>query len=43
MKKDIYVLCGGKSVEHDVSLISAAGIINSLNREKYRVKHIYIN
>ncbi len=43
MKKDVYVLCGGKSVEHDVSLISASGIINSLNREKYRVKPIYIN
>jgi len=43
MKKDIYVLCGGKSVEHDVSLISASGIINSLNREKYSVKPIYIN
>ncbi len=43
MKKDIYVLCGGKSVEHDVSLISASGIINSLNRDKYRVKPIYIN
>ncbi len=43
MKKDVYVLCGGKSVEHDVSLISATGIINSLNREKYRVKPVYIN
>src|SRR6056297_57012 len=43
MKKDIYVLCGGKSVEHDVSLISASGIINSLDREKYRVKPVYIN
>ena len=42
MKKNIYVLCGGKSVEHEVSLKSATAIINAINREKYNVYPIYI-
>lgn len=42
MKKNIYVLCGGKSVEHEVSLKSASAIINAINREKYNVYPIYI-
>lgn len=43
MAINVFVLCGGKSVEHDVSLISAMGIINSLDRKKYSVTPIYIN
>jgi len=43
MKTTVYVLCGGRTVEHDVSLISATGIINSLSRENYTVIPIYIN
>lgn len=43
MAINVFVLCGGKSVEHDVSLISAMGIINSLDRKKYIVTPIYIN
>ncbi len=42
MKTNIYVLCGGKSVEHDVSLKSASAIINAIDREKYNVYPIYI-
>ncbi len=42
MKKNIYVLCGGKSVEHEVSLKSASAIINSIDRKKYDVYPIYI-
>lgn len=42
MKKNIYVLCGGKSVEHEVSLKSASAIINAIDREKYNVYPIYI-
>lgn len=42
MKKNIYVLCGGKSVEHEVSLKSATAIINAINRKKYNVYPIYI-
>ncbi|MDP3385720.1 MAG: D-alanine--D-alanine ligase family protein [Eubacteriales bacterium] len=43
MAINVYVLCGGKSVEHEVSLISAMGIINSLDRKKYIVTPIYID
>ncbi len=43
MAINVFVLCGGKSVEHDVSLISAMGIINSLDRKKYIVTPIYID
>ena len=42
MKKNIYVLCGGKSVEHEVSLKSSSAIINSIDRKKYNVYPIYI-
>lgn len=42
MKTNIYVLCGGKSVEHDISLKSASAIINAINREKYNVYPVYI-
>lgn len=42
MKMNIYVLCGGKSVEHEVSLKSASAIINSIDKEKYNVYPIYI-
>ena len=42
MKTDVYVLCGGKSVEHEVSLKSASAIINALDREKYNVYPVYI-
>ncbi len=42
MKTNIYVLYGGKSVEHEVSLKSAFSIINSLDRNKYNVYPVYI-
>lgn len=42
MKVDVYVLYGGKSVEHEVSLLTALSIINALNKEKYNVYPIYI-
>lgn len=42
MKTNIYVLCGGKSVEHEVSLKSASAIINAIDRDKYNVYPIYI-
>lgn len=43
MKYNIFVLCGGKSVEHDISLKSATAIINSIDREKFTVYPIYID
>lgn len=42
MKKNIYVLCGGKSVEHEVSLKSATAILNALDKNKYSVYPIFI-
>lgn len=42
MKRNIFVLCGGKSVEHDISLRSASAIINAIDRGKYNVNPIYI-
>lgn len=42
MKTNIYVIYGGKSVEHNVSLQSAFSIINSLDKAKYNVYPVYI-
>lgn len=42
MKTNIYVLYGGKSVEHEVSITSAFAVINSLDKDKYNVYPIYI-
>lgn len=41
-KLRVGVVFGGKSVEHEVSVVSARNIINALNREKYKVIPIYI-
>ena len=43
MKINIGVFFGGKSVEHEVSIISAMQVINALNKEKYDVIPIYIS
>lgn len=43
MKTRIAVLFGGKSVEHEVSVISAIQAIRSLNKEKYEVIPVYMN
>ena len=42
MKTNVYVLYGGKSVEHEVSLKSATAILNALNKDKYNVYPIFI-
>lgn len=42
MKKNIHVLYGGKSVEHEASLQTAIAVINSLDKEKYNVYPVYI-
>ncbi len=36
-KLQVAVLFGGKSVEHDISLVSARSIINALNTAKYEI------
>ncbi len=43
MKNRVYVLYGGKSCEHDVSIASACNIINELDKNKYDVFSLYIN
>jgi D-alanine-D-alanine ligase len=35
MKKNILILCGGVSPEHEISLISTKGILDALDRTKY--------
>jgi D-alanine-D-alanine ligase len=42
MKKKVFVLYGGKSAEHEVSLASALNVMNELNKDKYDVFAIYI-
>ena len=42
MKIKVGVLFGGKSVEHEISIISALQAIQSLNPEKYDVVPIYV-
>ena len=41
-KRSIFVLYGGRSAEHEVSLMSAQNIISQLNRDKYTVYPVYI-
>lgn len=35
VKKRIAILCGGKSMEHEVSLLSARNVMNALDRDRY--------
>ena len=42
MKIKIAVLFGAKSVEHEISIISAVQAMRSLNREKYEIIPVYI-
>jgi len=40
--KHVVVLCGGRSAEHEVSLISAQLVLKHLNQEKYQVSVLAI-
>ena len=42
-KIKISLLFGGRSAEHEVSLVSAASIYNNLDKKKYEITSIYIN
>ena len=42
MKIKLAVLFGGKSVEHEISIISAIQAIQSINKEKYDIIPVYI-
>lgn len=43
MKESIAIIYGGKSAEHEVSLLTAKSIINAINKNKYRVFPIFIS
>lgn len=43
MKIKIGVIFGGRSVEHEISIITANQAINSINKEKYEIIPIYIS
>ena len=43
MKIKIGVIFGGKSVEHEISIITANQAMNSINKEKYEIVPIYIS
>lgn len=40
--KSVFVLYGGPSVEHNVSVNSAKAVLNALDRKKYHVHPVYI-
>jgi len=42
-KTKIALLFGGRSAEHEVSLVSAASIYKNLNPQKFEIQSIYIN
>lgn len=44
MKKEtLAIIYGGKSSEHEISILTAKSIINEINKEKYNVIPIFIN
>ncbi len=43
MKTNLYVLYGGRSVEHEVSIISATAVLNAVDKEKYNVYPVFIS
>lgn len=42
MKTNIGVFFGGRSTEHEISIISANQAINAINRDKYNITPVYI-
>ncbi|HEX6977312.1 MAG TPA: D-alanine--D-alanine ligase family protein [Patescibacteria group bacterium] len=42
-KFNVVVLFGGRSTEHEISIISATQVLNALNKEKYNVIPLYIS
>lgn len=42
-KLKLGVIFGGKSTEHDVSVVSGTAVIKNLNKQKYEIYPIYIN
>ena len=43
MKKNVAVIFGGKSSEHDISIITAQQVLKAINKDNYNIIPIYIN
>ena len=43
MKKNIAVIFGGESTEHDISILTALQVMNALDKQKYHLMPIYIS
>lgn len=43
MKKKIAIIFGGRSAEHEISIISSRSVFDTLNKEKYEIVSIYID
>ncbi len=43
MKTNVAVFFGGKSVEHEISILSAIQAINAFNSDKYEITPVYIS
>ncbi len=43
MKKRIAIIFGGRSAEHEISIISARSVFNAINKERYDIVSIYID
>jgi len=43
MKLNVAIICGGRSTEHDVSLLSAKNIYDAIDRDKFEVSIIKID
>lgn len=41
--KNIYLLFGGKSAEHEISILTAKSVINNLDRKKYKIFPVYVS
>ena len=42
MKKTIVLIYGGKSAEHDISILTAQSVMNAIDKEKFDVHPLYI-
>ena len=43
MKKQLLILCGGRSAEHEVSLVSASNIVRAVDRSRFDVHIVAID
>lgn len=43
MKKNVLVIYGGKSCEHDISILTGIQVLNNINRDFYNVIPVYIS